>query len=89
MCKKLTRRAALGLVAGGGSLLFFDTRGATQIEAGRTTDVATTEDKSAILGLEGFDDATVHEEPHEVTVTNQTGVALDSGTNEGAAQPAT
>ena len=49
--QSLTRRAALGLIAGGGTLLVSESLAFTQISASRESDLDTAADATALLGL--------------------------------------
>jgi len=63
-------------MAAGGSLMLFDSQSFDQISADRHTNVSVGDDDSAIVRLTEFKENTVYEEPHEVTVRNETGSAL-------------
>ena len=49
--QSLTRRAALGLIAGGGTLLVSESFGFTHISASRESNIDTSKDADALLGL--------------------------------------
>lgn len=53
MGRKLTRRAALGLIGGGAVISVADTRSFSQLTAGREMSVSTADDPNALLGLDG------------------------------------
>jgi hypothetical protein len=64
-----TRRAALGLIAGGGGLLAFSTDAATQIHLNRGTDLGTEDDEAALLPLiDKSGDASISDSDEEATV---------------------
>jgi hypothetical protein len=58
-------------------MLILGSDGNPNSEAERATTVDVAPDSSAFLGLSGLKQGKVYEEPHEVTVTNQTGKDLD------------
>ena len=76
-----TRRRVLtglgvGFVAAGVS----ETGAFESVKAPRTTTVQVTDDESAILALKEFKESKTYDSPHEVTVTNDTGVELSDNT---------
>ena len=76
---KLSRRAALALIAGGGILGFTGTGAFDTVNANRGFDVSTADDDSALLGFEkkqtsGVDGSTIE----LVELTNRVGQDLDS-----------
>ena len=76
-----TRRAVLLLASGVGGLAWLHGSGAfSSAEVDRASTVSAASDDNALLKLTGFDESAVYEEPHLVTVENQTGSVLD-GTN--------
>jgi hypothetical protein len=78
--RSYTRRAALLLIAGGSTAGVISETGAfSSIEADRTstTNVAA-DDGSSLVKLEGFDSSKTYQEPHTVTVTNNTSSTLSS-----------
>lgn len=52
----LTRRAAMGLVAGGAVLTIAESRSFSQVNAGRGVSISTASDPDALLGIEGRTD---------------------------------
>jgi len=76
---KLSRRAAVALIAGGGILGFTGTGAFDTVNANRGFDVSTADDDSALLGFErkqtsGVDGSTIE----LIELTNQVGQDLDS-----------
>jgi len=73
----LTRRRLLLLAGAGLAGAGVTGTGAFESVTGdRVTNVSTASDQNALLGLSEFKENPVYKEPHEVTVTNQTGSAL-------------
>lgn len=52
---KLSRRSAIGLIAGGSLLMASETFGFTEVTADRTVGIETSADSNALLGIEGTD----------------------------------
>lgn len=57
MTRGISRRAALGLIAGGSVLLIAESRSFSQVNAGRGVSVTTAADPDALLGLTGVTDS--------------------------------
>jgi len=75
-----TRRAALGLMLGGGVLTAADTLGFTTLRGDRETSVAVADDAAAHLGVtqvNGAQEETQYTNPHVVDLVNNTDAAMN------------
>lgn len=75
-----TRRAALLLMVGGSTAgLIYETEAFSFIEANRTSTTNVEADQgSPLVELVGFDSSKIYQEPHRVTVTNNTGAKFNT-----------
>ena len=77
---KLSRRAAVAMLAGGSLLGFSGTGAFSQVDGDRPFKVATATDANALLTIEGFDEDETYNEPHTVTLENKFSETLDENT---------
>lgn len=75
---KWTRRTVLGSIATGVVVLASDTYGYSVTELSRDSTIITSSDGNALIALDGFDPSKVYNEPHKVTVENQTNSTLET-----------
>lgn len=68
--EKLTRRAALALMAGGGTLAASETVGFTSLSAARELGISVADDENASLKIEGLKQSPTYTNPHAVRLTN-------------------
>jgi len=74
--RQLTRRAALGLVAGGGLLATSETLGFSNVTAGRGVSIETADDANALLGLTVSDPVKKNNREPLVDIENNTGETI-------------
>ena len=67
-----TRRGATALIMTGAIWSIIETDAFSSAETDRSATVGTRSDKTALLGIEGFDSQTVFAEPHTITLANKT-----------------
>lgn len=75
--KQVTRRAALGLMAGGGLLAATETLGFSNVTAGRGVSVSTADDPNALIGLTISDPVQKNNQEPLLDIQNNTSETID------------
>ena len=68
---KLSRRAAIALISGGGLLGLTSTGAFTQVDGNREFDISSASDENAFLSIEGLDENKNYTDGHTFTISNK------------------